>query len=301
MKDKFDKIVVLEKLVITDDGLGQLKQFANQIDIYNDSPQSEKDILDRIGNADCVLTNYTTQITKSILNRTGIKYIGHSCSFNPFNENWQYLKANEEIKASWLSNYGDESTVEGIIGQLINLTHGLVKAQWKPKVQELNSLRIGILGLGVTGQMTAEALKYFGADIYYNSRTRKPDAEEAGIKYLPLDSLLKTVDVLSIHLPRNMVLLSDKEFKLFGNGKIIISISLGRTYEIPAMMEWLNNENNYFIADLAGKTADNTEVLNHKNTIFTNKHFGLSQQTDIRATKQIIAGIREYFNRVKSL
>ena len=38
-------------------------------------------------------------------------------------------------------------------------------------------IEVGIVGLGVSGRMIADALQFMGADIAYYSRTRKPDAE----------------------------------------------------------------------------------------------------------------------------
>ena len=77
--------------------------------------------------------------------------------------------------------------------------------------------------------MIADALRFLGAEVYYFSRTRKPDAEAAGIAYLPLRELLPEVDILCTCLPRNTILLGADEFRLFGNLEDIDQY-VGRAY-----------------------------------------------------------------------
>ena len=75
------------------------------------------------------------------------------------------------------------------------LLHGFGGKQWRHKAYELGGQKVGIVGLGRTGRMIADALRFLGAEVYYFSRTRKPDAEAAGIAYLPLRELLPEVDI----------------------------------------------------------------------------------------------------------
>lgn len=39
---------------------------------------------------------------------------------------------------------------------------------------EITGLKAGVIGMGATGTMIAAGLQYFGADVRYFSRTRKP-------------------------------------------------------------------------------------------------------------------------------
>ena len=61
---------------------------------------------------------------------------------------------------------------------------------------EITGLKAGIIGLGVSGKMIADALQFMGADIAYYSRTRKPDAEAVGMAYKPLAQLLTESEVV---------------------------------------------------------------------------------------------------------
>lgn len=75
---------------------------------------------------------------------------------------------------------------------------------------ELTQRKIGIVGLGKTGRMIADALSFLGADVSYYSRTRKPEAEKVGIVYRPLEELLADVEIVCTCLPRNNYILGEK-------------------------------------------------------------------------------------------
>jgi glyoxylate reductase len=58
---------------------------------------------------------------------------------------------------------------------------------------------LGIVGYGAIGRATAARARAFGMDIAYYQRRRAEDAGDA--KYLPLEELLATADVVSLHCP----------------------------------------------------------------------------------------------------
>ncbi len=62
---------------------------------------------------------------------------------------------------------------------------------------------LGIVGLGQIGAATARRAKAFGMEIAYTGRRRGPEELEAelGARFLPLDELFATADVVSLHCP----------------------------------------------------------------------------------------------------
>ena len=72
-------------------------------------------------------------------------------------------------------------------------------------VFELEGKAVGLVGLGHIGQQVARRLRAFDTHvIYYDPYRRSPQEEAAmGIQYVPLDTLLETVDVVSLHVPLN--------------------------------------------------------------------------------------------------
>lgn len=67
--------------------------------------------------------------------------------------------------------------------------------------QSLLNSKVGIIGLGKIGQRVAAMLKGIGVkEVYYYNRSPKPEiAAKLGITYLPLNELLKTADIVSLH------------------------------------------------------------------------------------------------------
>lgn len=295
----FNKIVVLEPILITEEGKNDLKRYSTEVIFYDSKPDSENEIINRIGNADCILLSFTTKITKSILDRcNNIKYIGMSCSYyGDKYSNLDMKTATEKgITVKYLKDYGDEAVPEYIISELIRLLHGLGDYQWKERPYELTDIKIGIIGLGKIGTMVANALKYFGADIYYYSKTRKHKEEDNGIKYLPLKELLKECDIVSTHWNRDVVLLTEREFEQLGNGKIYVNTTIGCCYDVNALKKWLDIGTNYHICDQVSNIHKTQDIIHHQKTIYTDKICGNSKQSDIRATTQTINNIRDFLS-----
>lgn len=294
---KFNKIVVLEPILLTDEGKEELKKYCKEILFYNEKANGEEEVINRIDDADCVLLSFTTKITKNVLQRcSNIKYIGMCCSYygdKYSNLDMEFARKNK-IVVKYLKDYGDEGVPEYVVSELIRLLHGLGKHQWRQRPYELTDLKIGIIGLGKTGSMVANALRYFGADVYYYSKSRKPLEEEKGIKYLSLSDLLKKCDIISTQLNRDVILLKEKEFEQFGNGKIFINTTVGYCFDVDALYSWLENGDNYYICDKVSNTPETQKIINHSKTIYTNKICGNSKQSDIRATTQILNNIVNY-------
>lgn len=67
----------------------------------------------------------------------------------------------------------------------------------------LQGLRLGIVGMGAIGTATATRAKAFGMEIAYSNRNAVDAATERrlGARLLPLDHLLATSDIVSLHCP----------------------------------------------------------------------------------------------------
>jgi phosphoglycerate dehydrogenase-like enzyme len=72
-------------------------------------------------------------------------------------------------------------------------------------IYELEGKTVGLVGLGNIGRQVARRVKAFDAQvIYYDAFRRSPQEEgELGVQYAPLDTLLETADIVSLHVPLN--------------------------------------------------------------------------------------------------
>ena len=77
--------------------------------------------------------------------------------------------------------------------------------QWalRPTSFEIAGKTIGLVGLGRIGREVATRARAFAAEVvYFDSLRPDPGAErDLGVAFLPLDELLATADVVSLHVP----------------------------------------------------------------------------------------------------
>lgn len=292
----FNKIVIVEPVLITDDGKEELKKYCNELIIFDNVSSNENDTINRIADADCILISTYTNISKNIIEKAyNLKHVVLCGSYY----GKQYAKididALEERKITYshLAEHGDNGVVEYAISQVINLLHGFNGKQWKQKSLDLTNIKVGILGLGNLGAKIAKTFKMFGSDVYYYSKTRKESLEETEeYKYLELEELLKTVDIISINVNRDVCLIGGDNLKTFGNNKIIINTSIGKCYETNSLKQWLSNKDNYYICDKPTITDDTKDILNYDNVIYYDNSVGDTKQCYERASRQIISNVK---------
>lgn len=295
---KFNKIVCVDNTKLTNHAIEELQKYSEEgVDNYKDHPESEDEVIKRIGNAEAVLVSWKTQISESIIEQClNLKYIGMACSlYDDESANVAVKFARERgISVKGIFDYGDPGVVEFIVSELIRLLHGFGEQQWREMPVELTGRKIGIIGLGTTGQMLAECLLPFGADLYYFSRSRKKEWEDRGVKYLPLNELLEKTEIISLHLPKNTRLLQKREFEIFGKGKILISTSLGLPLEETAFQKWLKNEGNFGIFDGDAREALSEITLEEKNLLSSEKSAGWSEETRDRLSEKVLKNLKDF-------
>ena len=57
---------------------------------------------------------------------------------------------------------------------------------------------------------------------------------------MPLNELLDKNEIICTCIPRNNYLLGKREFSILGNSKIVVNTSVGPTFDVAAMKDWLN-------------------------------------------------------------
>lgn len=296
----FKKLIAIEPININQTTKDILSEYAYEVKLYQDLPQGNEEIIRRIGDADAVLVSYTTRIDAQVIDACrNVRYIGMCCSlYSPESANVDIIAAQKKgIVVTGVRDYGDEGVAEYVVSELVRLLHGFGVRQWRDVPYEITNQKIGILGLGATGLIVGKALQFFGADMYYYSRTRKEQAEKEGFKFLELEELLQTVDILCTCLNKNAILLHQKEFKLFGNGKIIINTSIGPGHNTNALKVWLACSDNYFICDtLMAIGDDSEEIASLPNVSCVNKTGGFSIQSKDRLSEKVLKNMKNYLS-----
>ena len=202
----FNKLMAIEPVSLIPSAEEALHQYAKEVVLYRDIPASDDQIVQRIGDADAVLLSYTSRMGKNVIERCpNIRYIGMCCSLyseESANVDIAYART-RGIKVLGIRDYGDRGVVEYVLHELTGILHGFGMPMLRDEPVEITGLKAGIIGLGVSGKMIADALQFMGADIAYYSRTRKPDAEAVGMAYKPLAQLLTESEVVFTCLNKN--------------------------------------------------------------------------------------------------
>lgn len=294
----FNKLVAIEPLNLIPSAKRQLADYAKAVILYDDLPADDAEIIRRIGDADAVLLSYTSRIEKPVLDACpNIRYIGMCCSlYSEASANVDIRTAREKgIVVYGVRDYGDQGVVEYVVSELIRYLHGFGAKQWQDQPVELTDLKIGIVGLGVSGQLIAAGLQALGADLYYFSRSRKPEQETKNIKYLPLQKLLQTVDVVCSCLNKNVILFQAEQFAWLGNHKIMFNTSIGPAHDIDALAQWLAHGDNEFFCDTAAALGDASgQLLTHPHVNCLNRSSGLTRQALARLSEKALENIETF-------
>lgn len=183
------------------------------------------------------------------------------------------------------------------------------KGNWpKKKCEglEVYGKKAGIIGLGNIGIEVAKRLKALGCEVYYYKRTPLSSEEEKalGIKYLDLDTLLSTCDIISLHVPltpETKNLINAERISKMKTGAILINTSRGGIVDENALYEALKSGKLYG----AGLDVFETEPLKEsklfelENVVLT-PHIGAqAEEGQIRAGIEIAQKVYEELLKVK--
>ena len=292
----FEKLVAIEPVSLIPSAEKELFQYAKEVVLYDDIPADDEEIIRRIGDADAVLLSYTSRIERPVLERCpNIRYIGMCCSlYSEASANVDIACARTKgIKVLGIRDYGDRGVVEYVLHELTGILHGFGMPMLRDEPVEIYGLKVGIVGLGVSGRMIADALSFLGADISYYSRTRKPDAEQAGMTYKPLNQLLQDSEVVFTCLNKNVLLLGKEEFAQLGSGKVLFNTSIGPGFDSAALEQWLALPGTHFFCDTRAAAGPVGEgFFERENVHCANVSAGRTKQAFVLLSQKVLANIR---------
>lgn len=299
----FEHLVAIEPVSLIPSAEEELYQYAEKVELYRDVPKDDEEILRRIGDADAVLLSYTSRITRSVIERCkNVRYIGMCCSlYSEESANVDIPAAREHgILVKGIRDYGDRGVVEYVLHELTGLLHGFGLPMFRDEPIEILGLKVGIVGLGVSGGMIARALKFFGADVSYFSRTRKPDAEAGGMTYRPLDELLKKSEVVFTCLNKNVLLLGSHEFEVMGEGKALFNTSIGPGFDSEALCQWLKLPGTYFFCDTKAAAGNvDPKFFERPNVHCVNVSAGRTKQAFVLLSQKVLANIYSALKQIE--
>lgn len=224
-------------------------------------PLSEERMLELVGSFDGILCGddaYTRKVLEKCLPR--LKAL---CKYGIGLDKID-LKAATDLKipVTFCPGVNHTTVAELTIGLLIAISRNIVvtnnhvkTGEWKRMTgYELAGKTIGLVGFGRIGKEVAIRANAFGMKVIaFNRSWDEEFAKKHDVKRATLDDLIKTSDVVSLHLnlteeTRN--LLSRERLASMKKGSFIINCARGELIDIPALIEALNNKH------LGGYAAD---------------------------------------------
>ncbi|MCR5731776.1 MAG: hypothetical protein K6G51_02385 [Sphaerochaetaceae bacterium] len=294
---KFRKLVEVAPVGLQSWAEKELENYADEIVRFDTLPENESELVKRIGDADAVLVRTLPLIPSSVLSKCpNLKYVGMCCSlYSKESANVDIAFAESHgITVYGIRDYGDHGVTEYVIYQLVRILHGYDYPMWKNHSLELTGLKVGFVGFGTSGQMTAQALKHLGSEIRYFARSKKEDREKEGMHFTSLDELLSWADVVITCLNKNVILLHEAQFKALGNGKIMINTSIGPAAELALLKKWVEDDRNILCADTSGAIGEIYEEIKDKiNVICPDASAGMTEQAYDLMSKKVLDNIKK--------
>lgn len=285
------KIVVLDGYTLNPGDLSW-EGFARMGDltVYDRTPVDQtRQILERIGNAEIVITNKTPLNNEIMRAARNMKYIGVlATGYNVVD-----ISAAKElgIVVTNIPTYGTAAVAQYVFALLLEICHHVwlhneeVKKGtwtknpdfcfWRYPLIELAGKTLGIIGFGRIGQNTARIAQSFGMKVLADDQYQNKSLENETLKYAEFDEVLGKSDVISLHSPlleSTKGMINKTAIAKMKDGVIIINTARGPLIVEEDLAEALNSGKVYAAAlDVVSSEpikADNP-LLQAKNCIIT--------------------------------
>lgn len=134
--------------------------------------------------------------------------------------------------------------VLGLIREIYPLTTQMSAGEWPQSMgSSLAGRRLGILGYGRLGRPVARIAKAFDMNVIAWDRGSSYSSNDLGVVRMPLDDLLASSDIVSIHLrlsDESRGLINRDRLAKMKSGSLLINTSRGAIVDEDALVEALN-------------------------------------------------------------
>lgn len=251
------KIVILDGFALNPgdlswDGLKKLGDCT--IHDRTDSAQ----IIERMADAEIVLTCKATIDGQTLSNLPNLKYIGVLATGHDVVDT--VVAKEKGIVVSNVRNYTGRSAAQMVFALILELTHRIghhsqtvIAKRWSESQHfcywdfpliELDRKTIGIIGFGGIGKNVATIATAFGMKVMVSTRTVSQPAPD-GIDFCELDTLFEKSDIISLHCPLTMAtegLINADRLRQMKNSAYLINIARGQLVVEQDLTDALNDD-----------------------------------------------------------
>lgn len=249
--------------------------------VYDRTPFDDiQRIIERIDDAEAVITN-KTPVTKEVMDACShIKYIGVlATGYNVVDIEHARTK---NIPVVNVPTYGTASVSQFAIALLLEICHNIGHHSkvvhegaweksadwsfWDYPLIELDGKTMGVIGYGRIGQATGKLAQAFGMNVLAFDSYRDASLETNTCKYVELDELLRHSDVIALHcplLPSTQGIINKDTISKMKDGVIILNNSRGPLIVESDLADALNSGKVY----AAGLDVVSTEPIKGDNPL----------------------------------
>ena len=291
----------LENKVI--EKLSELGEVTN----ISDSKTKTEELISNIVDTDIVVIRSSTKINKDILQKANKLKIIARCGVGIDNIDIEEA-TNKEIYVTNSPNANIISVAELTIGLIISAArnihtsnNSLKNKNWdrnKFLGTELYKKQLGLIGFGKAAKEVAKRLTAFGMDIVFYDPYVEASEDEAN--KVELDELLKTSDVISIHVVKNEEtknMINDEKLNLIKKGGILVNTSRGGIVDEVALFQRSSDDVIFAGLDVFSKEPPDINKTFSTSNIVTTPHLGAStQEAQLRAGLETVQNISDILN-----
>ncbi len=205
------------------------------------------------------------------------------------------------------------STAEHTVAMLLSLArripqaHGLLHTgTWSRELKgsEIRNKVLGIIGLGRVGTEVAEMAKGLRMEVIaYDPMVSESRAERLGVQLVELETLLKTADFITMHVPLNTStrgLLGRNELRLVKPTAMLVNCARGGVVDEKALYDALNEGKLAGAAiDVFSKEPAKGNILLQSDKVITTPHLAASTfeaeaSASIDIAEQVVAVLQGY-------
>jgi glycerate dehydrogenase len=214
------------------------------------------DLIDRVVNAEIILTNKVEIKSQHMESLPALKYIGVTATGTNIVD---VMAARErKISVTNVPAYGTKSVAQATMALLLELTHhaghhsqtvhdgrwvrNLDWCYWDKPLIELDGLVLGIVGYGRIGEAVGVLGSAFGMKVLAHSRSAKEG--KGAVTFVELETLFRTSDVVSLHCPltpQTNGLINKERLSWLKPGAFLINTSRGPLIDEQALADALNS------------------------------------------------------------
>lgn len=245
----------------------------------------------------------------------------------------EYCKS-RNILVSNVPTYGAHTVAEHTFALILAISRKLVPSVEQARRGDFSSIglegfdlmgkTLGVVGTGNIGRNVCEIALSFGMNVLAYSRTQNQELIQRGIKYVSLEELLASSDIITLHLPHTKEtehLINMQNIQKFKKRAVLINTARGALVETQAIVEGLQKgylqaagldvleeeahlreEREFLSKEYLEKVDIKTELLNHvlltRDDVIITPHNAFNSKEAVKEIlEQSVANIKNYINK----